>query len=96
MLITKIFQMSILYAANKFHHGGPLPAGAPEQFPVSPFLIRPWVEYCSNPSKMWKDMHFRLKILGNFRFEFFVDDVKLSVGWLMPFWPISSGPVRQE
>jgi len=31
--MTKIFQTSILFETNKFHHVGPLAAGGPEQLP---------------------------------------------------------------
>jgi len=41
--ITKIFQTSILFEINKFHHGGPPWSGGPGAIsPVAPPLIRPW------------------------------------------------------
>jgi len=41
--ITKIFQPSILFETNKFHHGGPPCSVGPGAIaPVAPPLIRPW------------------------------------------------------
>jgi len=39
--ITKIFQTSILFETNKFHHGGPLAAGGPGQLSPLPSPFNP-------------------------------------------------------
>ena len=49
---TKIFQTSILFEINKFHHGGPPWSGGPEA--IAPPLIRPWEPGSFLPPKFSK------------------------------------------